>query len=129
MTFPQQPQYPPQYPQYPPQQPQYPQYPQPRSQYPQQMPPQQPYPQPASPYDFHAWLKDAKRNFSRIGWGMCAMVVAWEGLAVIVSALLGSTVLQHAELGHLSVFQHASILRCHAAGLAAHAHCAGVADT
>ena len=36
---------------------------------------------------------------------------------------------QHAELGHLSVFQHASILRCHAAGLAAHAHCAGVADT
>ena len=97
MTFPQQPQYPPQYPQYPPQQPQYPQYPQPRSQYPQQMPPQQPYPQPASPYDFHAWLKDAKRNFSRIGWGMCAMVVAWEGLAVIVSALLGSTVLQYAS--------------------------------
>lgn len=97
MIFPQQPQYPPQYPQYPPQQPQYPQYPQPRSQYPQQMPPQQPYPQPASPYDFHAWLKDAKRNFSRIGWGMCAMVVAWEGLAVIVSALLRSTVLQHAS--------------------------------
>ena len=90
MTFPQQPQYPPQYPQYPPQQPQ-------QSQYPQRMPPQQPYPQPASPYDFHAWLKDAKRNFSRIGWGMCAMVVAWEGLAVIVSALLRSTVLQHAS--------------------------------
>ena len=78
--------------------PQYPQYPQrPQQQNPQQNPqqpsqyqqyPQQPqYPQPqVNPYEL--WLKRVKSVFSRIGAGMCLMVVIWYALAMVLSGVL-----------------------------------------
>ena len=78
--------------------PQYPQYPQrPQQQNPQQNPqqpsqyqqyPQQPqYPQPqVNPYEL--WLRRVKSVFSRIGAGMCLMVVIWYALAMVLSGVL-----------------------------------------
>lgn len=73
MTFPQYPQYPQR-----PQQPHPQQNPQQPSQYQQQ--PQYPQPQ-ANPYEL--WLRRVKSVFSRIGAGMCLMVVIWYALATV----------------------------------------------
>ena len=78
MTFPQYPQYPQR-----PQQPQPRQNPQQPSQYQQQ--PQYPQPQ-ANPYE--RWLRRVKSVFSRIGVGMCLMVVIWYALATVLSGVL-----------------------------------------
>lgn len=75
MTFPQYPQYP--------QQPHTQQNPQQPSQYQQQ--PQYPQPQ-ANPYEL--WLRRVKSVFSRIGAGMCLMVVIWYALATVLSGML-----------------------------------------
>ena len=81
MTFPQYPQYP-QRPQQPHTQ-QNPQQPSQYQQYPQQ--PQCPQPQ-VNPYEL--WLKRVKSVFSRIGAGMCLMVVIWYALATVLSGML-----------------------------------------
>lgn len=78
MTFPQYPQYPQR-----PQQPHTQQNPQQPSQYQQQ--PQYPQPQ-ANPYEL--WLRRVKSVFSRIGAGMCLMVVIWYALATVLSGML-----------------------------------------
>ena len=78
MTFPQYPQYPQR-----PQQPHPQQNPQQPSQYQQQ--PQYPQPQ-ANPYEL--WLRRVKSVFSRIGAGMCLMVVIWYALATVLSGML-----------------------------------------
>jgi len=77
MTFPQYPQYPQR-----PQQPHTQQNPQQPSQYQQQ--PQYPQPQ-ANPYEL--WLRRVKSVFSRIGAGMCLMVVIWYALATVLSGV------------------------------------------
>ena len=77
MTFPQYPQYPQRPQQQNPQQP---------SQY-QQYPQQPQYPQPqVNPYEL--WLRRVKSVFSRIGAGMCLMVVIWYALAMVLSGVL-----------------------------------------
>ena len=81
MTFPQYPQYPQR-----PQQPHPQQNPQQPSQYQQQ--PQYPQPQ-ANPYEL--WLRRVKSVFSRIGAGMCLMVVIWYALATVLSGMLHTT--------------------------------------
>lgn len=75
MTFPQYPQYPQR-----PQQPHTQQNPQQPSQYQQQPQPQ------ANPYEL--WLRRVKSVFSRIGAGMCLMVVIWYALATVLSGML-----------------------------------------
>lgn len=77
MTFPQYLQYPQR-----PQQPHPQQNPQQPSQYQQQ--PQYPQPQ-ANPYEL--WLRRVKSVFSRIGAGMCLMVVIWYALATVLSGV------------------------------------------
>lgn len=92
MTFPQQPQYP-QQPQGQPQGPA-PQYQLngPQSQYPMQ--PMSQYPQPpiANRNPFFEWLKQARRDFSRIGASLCLMVVIWYALATVLEGALYAAV-------------------------------------
>ena len=84
MTFPQQPQYP-QQPQGQPQGPA-PQYQPngPQSQYPMQPMPQYPQPPIANRNPFFEWLKQTRRDFSRIGASLCLMVVIWYALATVL---------------------------------------------
>ena len=88
MTFPQQPQYP-QQPQGQPQGPA-PQYQPngPQSQYPMQPMPQYPQPPIANRNPFFEWLKQARRDFSRIGASLCLMVVVWYALATVLEGAL-----------------------------------------
>lgn len=88
MTFPQQPQYP-QQPQGQPQGPA-PQYQTngPQSQYPMQPMPQYPQPPIANRNPFFEWLKQARRDFSRIGASLCLMVVIWYALATVLEGAL-----------------------------------------
>lgn len=92
MTFPQQPQYP-QQPQGQPQGPA-PQYQTngPQSQYPMQ--PMSQYPQPpiANRNPFFEWLKQTRRDFSRIGASLCLMVVIWYALATVLEGALYAAV-------------------------------------
>lgn len=92
MTFPQQPQYP-QQPQGQPQGPA-PQYQLngPQSQYPMQ--PMSQYPQPpiANRNPFFEWLKQTRRDFSRIGASLCLMVVIWYALATVLEGALYAAV-------------------------------------
>ena len=92
MTFPQQPQYP-QQPQGQPQGPA-PQYQPngPQSQYP--MRPMSQYPQPpiANRNPFFEWLKQTRRDFSRIGASLCLMVVIWYALATVLEGALYAAV-------------------------------------
>ncbi len=92
MTFPQQPQYP-QQPQGQPQGPA-PQYQPngPQSQYPMQ--PMSRYPQPpiANRNPFFEWLKQTRRDFSRIGASLCLMVVIWYALATVLEGALYAAV-------------------------------------
>lgn len=92
MTFPQQPQYP-QQPQGRPQGPA-PQYQPngPQSQYPMQPMPQYPQPPIANRNPFFEWLKQARRNFSRIGASLCLMVVVWYALATVLEGALYAAV-------------------------------------
>ena len=92
MTFPQQPQYP-QQPQGRPQGPA-PQYQQngPQSQYPMQPMPQYPQPPIANRNPFFEWLKQARRDFSRIGASLCLMVVVWYALATVLEGALYAAV-------------------------------------
>lgn len=92
MTFPQQPQYP-QQPQGPPQGPA-PQYQTngPQSQYPMQPMPQYPQPPIANRNPFFEWLKQARRDFSRIGASLCLMVVIWYALATVLEGALYAAV-------------------------------------
>lgn len=92
MTFPQQPQYPQQLqgqpqgpaPQYQPNGPQ--------SQYPMQPMPQYPQPPIANRNPFFEWLKQARRDFSRIGASLCLMVVIWYALATVLEGALYAAV-------------------------------------
>lgn len=88
MTFPQQPQYP-QQPQGQPQGPA-PQYQPngPQSQYPMQPMPQYPQPPIANRNPFFEWLKQTRRDFSRIGASLCLMVVIWYALATVLEGAL-----------------------------------------
>lgn len=92
MTFPQQPQYP-QQPQGRPQGPA-PQYQPngPQSQYPMQPMPQYPQPPIANRNPFFEWLKQARRDFSRIGASLCLMVVIWYALATVLEGALYAAV-------------------------------------
>ena len=92
MTFPQQPQYP-QQPQGQPQGPA-PQYQPngPQSQYPMQPMPQYPQPPIANRNPFFEWLKQARRDFSRIGASLCLMVVVWYALATVLEGALYAAV-------------------------------------
>lgn len=92
MTFPQQPQYP-QQPQGRPQGPA-PQYQPngPQSQYPMQSMPQYPQPPIANRNPFFEWLKQARRDFSRIGASLCLMVVVWYALATVLEGALYAAV-------------------------------------
>lgn len=92
MTFPQQPQYP-QQPQGRPQGPA-PQYQTngPQSQYPMQSMPQYPQPPIANRNPFFEWLKQARRDFSRIGASLCLMVVIWYALATVLEGALYAAV-------------------------------------
>ena len=92
MTFPQQPQYP-QQPQGRPQGPA-PQYQPngPQSQYPMQPMPQYPQPLIANRNPFFEWLKQARRDFSRIGASLCLMVVVWYALATVLEGALYAAV-------------------------------------
>lgn len=92
MTFPQQPQYP-QQPQGQPQGPA-PQYQTngPQSQYPMQPMPQYPQPPIANRNPFFEWLKQARRDFSRIGASLCLMVVIWYALAMVLEGALYAAV-------------------------------------
>lgn len=92
MTFPQQPQYP-QQPQGQPQGPA-PQYQTngPQSQYPVQSMPQYPQPPIANRNPFFEWLKQARRDFSRIGASLCLMVVVWYALATVLEGALYAAV-------------------------------------
>lgn len=92
MTFPQQPQYP-QQPQGRPQGPA-PQYQPngPQSQYPMQPMPQYPQPPIADRNPFFEWLKQARRDFSRIGASLCLMVVVWYALATVLEGALYAAV-------------------------------------
>lgn len=92
MTFPQQPQYP-QQPQGQPQGPA-PQYQPngPQSQYPMQPMPQYPQPPIANCNPFFEWLKQARRDFSRIGASLCLMVVIWYALATVLEGALYAAV-------------------------------------
>lgn len=92
MTFPQQPQYP-QQPQGRPQGPA-PQYQPngPQSQYPMQSMPQYPQPPIANRNPFFEWLKQARRDFSRIGASLCLMVVIWYALATVLEGALYAAV-------------------------------------
>ena len=92
MTFPQQPQYPQQLqgqpqgpaPQYQPNGPQ--------SQYPMQPMPQYPQPPIANRNPFFEWLKQTRRDFSRIGASLCLMVVIWYALATVLEGALYAAV-------------------------------------
>ena len=92
MTFPQQPQYP-QQPQGRPQGPA-PQYQPngPQSQYPMQPMPQYPQPPIANRNPFFEWLKQTRRDFSRIGASLCLMVVIWYALATVLEGALYAAV-------------------------------------
>lgn len=92
MTFPQQPQYP-QQPQGQPQGPA-PQYQTngPQSQYPMQPMPQYPQPPIANRNPFFEWLKQARRDFSRIGASLCLMVVIWYALVTVLEGALYAAV-------------------------------------
>ena len=92
MTFPQQPQYP-QQPQGQPQGPA-PQYQPngPQLQYPMQPMPQYPQPPIANRNPFFEWLKQARRDFSRIGASLCLMVVVWYALATVLEGALYAAV-------------------------------------
>lgn len=92
MTFPQQPQYP-QQPQGQPQGPA-PQYQTngPQSQYPMQSMPQYPQLPIANRNPFFEWLKQARRDFSRIGASLCLMVVIWYALATVLEGALYAAV-------------------------------------
>ena len=92
MTFPQQPQYP-QQPQGQPQGPA-PQYQPngPQSQYPMQPMPQYPQPPIANRNPFFEWLKQTRRDFSRIGASLCLMVVVWYALATVLEGALYAAV-------------------------------------
>ena len=92
MTFPQQPQYP-QQPQGRPQGPA-PQYQPngPQSQYPMQPMPQYPQPPIANRNPFFEWLKQSRRDFSRIGASLCLMVVVWYALATVLEGALYAAV-------------------------------------
>ncbi|MGE8651156.1 type II CAAX prenyl endopeptidase Rce1 family protein [Bifidobacterium adolescentis] len=92
MTFPQQPQYP-QQPQGRPQGPA-PQYQPngPQSQYPMRPMPQYPQPPIANRNPFFEWLKQARRDFSRIGASLCLMVVVWYALATVLEGALYAAV-------------------------------------
>lgn len=92
MTFPQQPQYP-QQPQGQPQEPA-PQYQPngPQSQYPMQPMPQYPQPPIANRNPFFEWLKQTRRDFSRIGASLCLMVVIWYALATVLEGALYAAV-------------------------------------
>ena len=92
MTFPQQPQYP-QQPQGQPQGPA-PQYQPngPQSQYPMQPMPQYPQLPIANRNPFFEWLKQARRDFSRIGASLCLMVVIWYALATVLEGALYAAV-------------------------------------
>lgn len=92
MTFPQQPQYP-QQPQGRPQGPA-PQYQTngPQSQYPMQSMPQYPQPPIANRNPFFEWLKQTRRDFSRIGASLCLMVVIWYALATVLEGALYAAV-------------------------------------
>ena len=92
MTFPQQPQYP-QQPQGQPQGPA-PQYQLngPQSQYPMQPMPQYPQPPIANRNPFFEWLKQTRRDFSRIGASLCLMVVIWYALATVLEGALYAAV-------------------------------------
>lgn len=92
MTFPQQPQYP-QQPQGQPQGPA-PQYQpnDPQSQYPMQPMPQYPQPPIANRNPFFEWLKQTRRDFSRIGASLCLMVVIWYALATVLEGALYTAV-------------------------------------
>lgn len=86
MTFPQQPQGRPQgpAPQYQPNGPQ--------SQYPMQPMPQYPQPPIANRNPFFEWLKQTRRDFSRIGASLCLMVVVWYALATVLEGALYAAV-------------------------------------
>lgn len=92
MTFPQQTQYP-QQPQGRPQGPA-PQYQPngPQSQYPMQPMPQYPQPPIANRNPFFEWLKQTRRDFSRIGASLCLMVVIWYALATVLEGALYAAV-------------------------------------
>ena len=92
MTFPQQPQYP-QQPQGQPQGPA-PQYQTngPQSQYPMQPMPQYPQLPIANRNPFFEWLKQTRRDFSRIGASLCLMVVIWYALATVLEGALYAAV-------------------------------------
>ena len=92
MTFPQQPQYP-QQPQGQPQGPA-PQYQPngPQSQYPMQPMPQYPQPPIANRNPFFEWLKQTRRDFSRIGASLCLMEVIWYALATVLEGALYAAV-------------------------------------
>lgn len=92
MTFPQQPQYP-QQPQGQPQGPA-PQYQPngPQLQYPMQPMPQHPQSPIANRNPFFEWLKQARRDFSRIGASLCLMVVIWYALATVLEGALYAAV-------------------------------------
>ena len=92
MTFPRQPQYP-QQPQGRPQGPA-PQYQPngPQSQYPMQPMPQYPQPPIANRNPFFEWLKQVRRDFSRIGASLCLMVVVWYALATVLEGALYAAV-------------------------------------
>lgn len=92
MTFPQQPQYP-QQPQGQPQGPA-PQYQTngPQSQYPMQSMPQYPQLPIANRNPFFEWLKQTRRDFSRIGASLCLMVVIWYALATVLEGALYAAV-------------------------------------
>lgn len=58
------------------------------------MQPMPQYPQPpiANRNPFFEWLKQARRDFSRIGASLCLMVVVWYALATVLEGALYAAV-------------------------------------
>ena len=64
----------------------------PQSQYPMQPMPQYPQPPIANRNPFFEWLKQTRRDFSRIGASLCLMVVIWYALATVLEGALYAAV-------------------------------------
>ena len=54
--------------------------------------PQYPQPPIANRNPFFEWLKQARRDFSRIGASLCLMVVIWYALATVLEGALYAAV-------------------------------------
>ena len=79
--------------------------------------PQYPQPPIANRNPFFEWLKQARRDFSRIGASLCLMVVIWYALATVLEGALYAAVGGKGEapkLGYVCGFGGAAVPDRHA---------------